>query len=140
MNWYLDALRQVTNFKGRSRRKAYWMFFLINLLIAMTLVIIDKTMGWTFGAQKAGITSTVYVMASTLPHLALSVRRLHDVGRSGWWSMLGVMFGLSPNILSLAMLVTLYVLLVLKGQEGTNKYGPNPKGDGHNPDPGQALA
>ena len=80
MNWYLDVLKKYAVFSnGRSRRKEYWMFFLINIIIAIVLGFIEGIMG------GPGIISSLYSLAVLLPEIGVSIRRLHDTNRSGWW-------------------------------------------------------
>ncbi len=80
--WYLKVLRQYTDFSGRARRREYWMFVLANFIIAFVLGIIDTIIGW------GQILSGIYSVALLLPSLAVAVRRLHDIGKSGWWLFL----------------------------------------------------
>ena len=113
MNWYLDAWKNYANFKGRARRKAYWMFVLIWLIAAMILVAIDNALGTN------GIFAGLYFLASFVPLLALAVRRLHDIGKSGWWFFIQLV----PIIGGIWYLI----LMVTDSQPGSNEYGPNPK-------------
>jgi uncharacterized membrane protein YhaH (DUF805 family) len=122
MNWYLDAFRNYAKFDGRSRRRAYWLFMLFNIIALWILLAVDLFTG-TFSAETGvGLLSGIYCVAVLVPSLALSVRRLHDIGKSGWW----VLIGLVPII---GGLVLLY-FAVLDSQPGDNVYGPNPKGVG----------
>lgn len=121
MRWYLAALRKYAVFTGRSRRREYWAFTLINTLIGLVVLSLDLTVG------RAGALSTLYCLATLLPSIAVSVRRLHDSGRSGWWLLLAFV----PFFGGLALLV----LMLLDSQPGTNQYGPNPKGRSSNAPP-----
>ncbi|NEC86295.1 DUF805 domain-containing protein [Streptomyces sp. SID12501] len=112
MNYYLDVLKKYVVFSGRARRKEYWMFALISIVISIVLTIIDKFIG-------VQILSTVYALAVFLPGLALNVRRLHDTGRSGWWLLI--------VFVPLVGAITLLVFACLEGDQGENKYGHNPK-------------
>ena len=117
MNWYLDILKnKYATFSGRARRKEYWMFFLINLLIAMAIGIVEAMIG------LGGILGLLYALAMLIPGIAVSVRRLHDTGRSGWWLLIGFI----PFIGWIVVLV----FMVLDSQPGDNQYGPNPKAAG----------
>jgi uncharacterized membrane protein YhaH (DUF805 family) len=120
MNWYLQALRQYATFEGRSRRKEYWFFVLFNMLAVIALAIVDDLAGTFSEEAQMGLFSGLYLLAVFIPGLAVSVRRLHDIGRSGWW----VLIGLIPILGSLVLLV----LAALDSQPGGNRYGPNPKG------------
>jgi len=117
-SWYLDGWRNCLNFAGRSRRKAYWMFALFNLVASIIAGILDGLFG--LGRDGGyGLFGGLYGLAALLPGLSLAVRRLHDTGRSGWWLLLVL-------VPFLGWLVIL-VFLVTDSQAGLNKYGPNPK-------------
>ncbi|MBD0708704.1 MULTISPECIES: DUF805 domain-containing protein [unclassified Streptomyces] len=112
MNWYLEAFKKYAVFSGRARRKEFWMFGLFNFLVSLVLVIIDNVVGYP-------VLTPLYGLASLLPSLGLSIRRLHDTGRSGWW----ILFSLVP----LVGAIVLFVFSVLDGDQQENQYGPNPK-------------
>lgn len=118
MNWYLEVLRKYAVFKGRARRKEYWMFTLFSTIIMILLVVADRTLG-TGDAASFGILTGIYVLAVLIPSLAVGVRRLHDTGRSGWW----LLFGIVPLIGGIVILV----FTVQDSETGGNQYGPNPK-------------
>ena len=118
MNWYLDAWKNYANFKGRARRKAYWMFILFNLIALAVLGLIESTIGLS-GQNGYGILTGLYSRAMILPLIALAVRRLHDTGRSGWWILIGLVPLVGP--------IVLIVFYVTDSQPGSNQYGPNPK-------------
>jgi uncharacterized membrane protein YhaH (DUF805 family) len=119
MNCYLEVLKKYAVFSGRARRKEYWMFFLFNLIIYVVLALIDGLMG-TFSPQAGlGVLSGLYSLAVLIPSIAVTVRRLHDTGRSGWW----ILIALVPFIGGIVLLV----FMVLDSQPGENQYGPNPK-------------
>src|SRR4051795_1354498 len=79
MQWYLSVVKNYTGFQGRARRKEYWMFALINVIISIILSFVEK------GAHIAPILTSIYSLAVLLPSIAVGMRRLHDTGRSGWW-------------------------------------------------------
>jgi uncharacterized membrane protein YhaH (DUF805 family) len=112
MQWYLAVLKNYVGFSGRARRKEYWTFTVISVLIMVVLMIIDKAAG-------TGFLTGIYGLAVLIPSLAVTVRRLHDTGRSGWW----VLIGLIPFVGGLILLVFTF----LEGQPNANDYGPNPK-------------
>jgi uncharacterized membrane protein YhaH (DUF805 family) len=120
VNWYLTVLKKYADFSGRARRMEYWMFSLISLLIMCGLVIVDAMLGVDIGEQGIGILSAIYVLAVLVPSLAVSVRRLHDTDRTGWW----VLVGLVPFVGDIVLLI----FFVLDGTPGDNRFGPNPKG------------
>ena len=120
MNWYVEVLKKYAVFSGRARRKEYWFFVLFNLIISFVLGLIDGAMG--FGEKGgAGPLGAVYSLAVLIPSLAVSVRRLHDTGRSGWW----LLIGLIPCV----GFIVLIVFMVQDSDPGDNQYGPNPKAD-----------
>lgn len=117
MDWYLEALRNYAVFEGRARRREYWFFVLFNSIIFIVLAIVDSVMSSSeFGP---GILSGIYSLAVFIPGLAVTVRRLHDTGRSGWW----ILIELVPIIGAIVLLVFLFT----DSEPGTNEYGPNPK-------------
>ena len=118
MNWYLDVLKKYFVFQGRARRKEYWMFTLFNMLAYIVLMIVEGVLGMG-GEGGIGLLSTIYTLAVLLPALGVSVRRLHDTGRSGWW----LLISLVPLIGGIVLLV----FLILDSQPGANQYGSNPK-------------
>ena len=90
MDWYLKAVRDnYMNFEGRARRKEFWMFTLVNLIIYIVLDIVETVMGLEI-FYNSGLLTTIYSLALVLPSLAVGVRRLHDTDKSGWWILIGV--------------------------------------------------
>ncbi|MEN8374795.1 MAG: DUF805 domain-containing protein [Gemmatimonadota bacterium] len=119
MNWYLTALKRFGDFSGRSRRREYWWFILMVWVLAIVLFFVDLTLG-TGSETGYGLFSGLFSLAMFVPLLSVSVRRLHDTGRSGLWLL--ILF--VPILGALAILV----LALLDGQPGDNRFGPNPKG------------
>lgn len=109
MEWYLKVLKNYAGFDGRARRKEYWMFILINTVITYALMYIGIKMGFA-------MLSTIYSLAVIIPSFAVAVRRMHDVGKSGWY-----------------ILIPIYnlILAVTDSVPGPNEYGPNPKDIGN---------
>ena len=122
MEWYLKVMRDnYANFNGRARRKEYWMFTLFTLLFALLVGIVIgilSAVGET-AVIIAGILAVVWYFAHLVPGLAVTVRRLHDTGKSGWFYL----FALIPYIGSLII----FIFTVIEGDKGDNKYGPDPK-------------
>ncbi|HEX6928474.1 MAG TPA: DUF805 domain-containing protein [Gammaproteobacteria bacterium] len=118
MHWYLDVLKKYALFTGRARRKEYWMFSLFNLVISFVLGFIDGLLG-IVTPLGVGILGGVYTLAVLLPVVALTVRRLHDGNRSGWWCLI--------VLVPIAGPLALLVLMILEGTAGENRFGPNPK-------------
>lgn len=112
-NYYLEVLKKYAQFDGRARRSEYWYYTLVNLIITLVL---------TFGFQSivglSGllIIKNVYSLATLIPSIAVGIRRMHDVGKSGWYILIPF------YNLYLACQDSVY---------GTNAYGPNPKGIGN---------
>ncbi|MDO6655237.1 DUF805 domain-containing protein [Anaerobacillus sp. 1_MG-2023] len=113
MNWYLKVLKNYVNFQGRARRKEYWMFTLFNVIFSIVLTIVESL------ADISPFLTSIYSLFIILPSLAVTVRRLHDTGRSGWW----VLIGLIPLIGSLVILV----FTCLDSDVEENRFGKNPK-------------
>lgn len=117
MKWYVKCMQNYAVFSGRARREEYWMFVVFNIIFSMAAVVVDVIM------MSIGIPfllfSSLYALALFIPSLAVSVRRLHDTGKSGWlWLLAIVPIG---NIV-------LLVLLATEGTRGANCYGGDPKG------------
>lgn len=117
MNWYLKVLKQYVDFSGRARRTEYWMFALMSFLFSITLALIDYLMGTM--VMGSGILSGLYSLAVLIPGLAVTARRLHDIGKSGKWFFIA--------FIPVVGAIWLLVLLVTNGQVGENKYGADPK-------------
>ena len=114
MDWYLNVLKNYFGFGGRARRKEYWMFILISVIISAILNVIQSVIGMEIPAL-----SLIYSLAVLLPSIAVGVRRLHDTERSGhrMWLML------IPVIVSIILLV----FFCQNGTSGSNRYGNDPK-------------
>ena len=117
MNWYITALKRYAVFEGRAQRQEYWFFLLFNILISIALSMLDGALVVT--GSGIGVLSLIYALAVFLPGLAVTVRRLHDTDRSGWW----VLIGLVPVIGSIVLLV----FMAIDGTPGPNRFGSNPK-------------
>lgn len=127
MNWYLKVLKQYADFDGRARRKEYWMFFLFHLIVTIVAAVLDNLLGIAIDGIGYGALYFLYAFGTFVPGLAVSVRRLHDIGKSGWMMLVGLI----PIIGS----IWLIVLMCSEGTQGENEYGKNPKEilDGDNP-------
>lgn len=106
MNYYLAVLKKYAEFNGRARRSEYWYFFLFNILIGIGLTFIGVMIKFPF-------LGNIYSLAVLIPGIAVAVRRMHDVGKSGWF-----------------ILIPIYnlILACTDGDRGANEYGPDPKG------------
>lgn len=122
MNWYLKVLKQYADFNGRARRKEFWMFGLMSFLIVLAAYIL---IGISIVAEAPVLAVVCYVLiaiyslAILIPTLAVSVRRLHDIGKSGVWYLINFV----PVIGSIWFLI----LMITDSQPGANQYGANPK-------------
>jgi uncharacterized membrane protein YhaH (DUF805 family) len=119
MEWYLKVLRNYVGFTGRARRKEYWMFILFNIIFAIAAMILDNALGIAIEDVGYGPIYILYGLALFLPGLAVAVRRLHDVGKSGWFLFIA--------LIPLIGTIWLLVLLAKDGEPGMNQYGINPK-------------
>jgi uncharacterized membrane protein YhaH (DUF805 family) len=113
-DWYLNCIRgHYADFEGRARRTEYWMFTLVNIIVAIVIAMIGRIIHFE-------VLSTLYSLAVLLPGIAVGVRRLHDTGRSGWWWLI--------LLIPLVGAIWLIVLFAIGGDQGSNQYGADPKG------------
>jgi uncharacterized membrane protein YhaH (DUF805 family) len=120
MTWYIKVLKSYAVFTGRASRQEFWMFCLFSSVVSTTLTVIDVMTGIINDRNLFGI-NTLYSLAVMLPSLGVSIRRLHDTGRSGWKWLLGLIPFVGP--------VLLLVFFCQDSQPQANEYGPNPKAD-----------
>ncbi len=118
VNWYLKVLKNYVTFDGRARRKEYWLFFLINLIISIILSVVDSFIAGSV-ANDIGLLSSIYSLAVFLPGIAVSIRRLHDTGRTGWWLLL--------VLIPLIGAIVLLIFMAQDSKPGVNRFGANPK-------------
>ena len=113
MEWYLKVVRDnYANFNGRASRQEYWMFFLFNMIFAIVIMGIDIILG-------LGFLNVIYSLVVMIPGMAVNIRRLHDIGKSGWM----VLIVLIPCIGAFWLLY----LMVQDSSPLDNEYGPSPK-------------
>ncbi len=105
--WFLDAFRRYAEFGGRSRRSAYWWFFLLQFILQFLLGLLLPVL------------ATLHWIVSLLPGIAVATRRLHDTDRSGWWWLI--------NLIPILGQIVFVVFLASDGTRGANRYGPDPK-------------
>jgi uncharacterized membrane protein YhaH (DUF805 family) len=118
MNWFVTALKRYARLSGRAGRPEYWYFILIYLLASALLSIVDGIVG-TYNAKAGiGLLSGLWGLALLVPWLAVSVRRLHDIGRSGWWVLIG--------FVPLVGFVVLLVFACTRSEPAANRYGAGP--------------
>ena len=113
MKWYLKVWKQYADFKGRARRKEFWMFVLFNMIVVSAISIFDYIL---FGSY---VVYYIYALAAFIPSLAVGVRRLHDIGKSGWWMLI--------SLIPLVGQIWFIVLMCQDSQQENNQYGENPK-------------
>ena len=113
MHWFLDPVKNhYFDFEGRATRKQYWMFVLMYIIISIIVELIDVALG-------LGFLGAILSLVLLAPSLGIAARRLHDIGRSGWWQLIGLI----PIIGWIIMIVWL-----VTDSAPDNQYGPNPKG------------
>lgn len=118
MNHYKNAFKKYADFRTRARRSEYWYFALFNALFILVLSLLDTVLG--FGNDDTlGIFAALYSLVVVIPSLAVCVRRLHDIGKSGWWIFVAIV----PFVGALI----LFLFAIRDSQPGVNQYGPNPK-------------
>ena len=136
MDWILLPFRRVFDYSGRSRRREYWLYVVFALVLVLLVGRLPQAISNTFGS--------FLIIGLAVPGLAVTVRRLHDVGRSGWWIAMPIvpflfwaialvggfssetLFHVVMPIIILAPFA-LAVLLLFDGKRGPNPYGPDPK-------------
>ena len=123
MNYYIKVLQQYADFNGRARRKEYWMFVLVQTIVMIGLMILDSILGLDFELQGIslgyGYLYLIGVIVHFIPSLAVLVRRLHDVGKSGWFYFI--------FLIPIIGIIWLLVSICTEGQKEDNKWGSDPK-------------
>ena len=114
MKYWVGCWKKYATFSGRARRKEYWMFVLFNMLIAFGVNVVDAVLG------MEGLLGGLYSLAVLIPGWAVFTRRMHDIGKSGWWWLIG--------LVPVVGAIVLIVFACTDSQPGDNAYGPNPKG------------
>lgn len=129
MKWFIKAFRQYADFSGRASRQEFWMFVLFNLLFAMAWAFVAGLLTGLFGDSFDHDSDrlifmykliAIYYAVTTVPAMAVGVRRLHDTGRSGWWMLV--------SLIPFVGGIWLIVLMCLDGSAGDNRYGSPPDG------------
>ena len=147
LDWALRPIKKYAVFHGRAPRAEYWWYYLATVVVGIPVRLLDKG----FGTHQT--LSTILDLALLLPWLGVTIRRLHDIDRSGWW-LLGLVGAIgvaafvvlgtgvdSPGsralpftamiiaiLVLLAVVVTFLIFMVLPGTDGSNRYGPDPYG------------
>ena len=113
------CLSKYVDFSGRARRSEFWYFFLFSVLVQVVTGILDGIIGTDFDDSSGGLISTVASLALFLPSIAVSARRLHDIGKSGWWQLLAII-----PIIGWIIVIIWYCTDTSRGD---NEHGPAPK-------------
>ena len=167
MSWYGLAITNYFNFNGRARRKEYWMFYLFAIIISIIAMILDIALGIdftysTFYGQESlyyGPIYTIVALFHIIPMYSITVRRLHDSDRTGWWffgpilamlsavlifaMMAGMSYSMNIRLLmyiggiiaivgyigSIGVLIASFVFMFFDGTKGDNRFGPSNKYD-----------
>jgi len=122
VNFFIDAIKNYATFKGRATRQQYWMFYLFYIIFYIILAVLENSLGLTIGDKGdfgEGILTLIYSLGLLIPSLAILARRLHDIGRSGWW----ILLILIPLIGGLVI----FIFTVLDSQRQANEYGESIK-------------
>jgi len=114
MKWYLEVLKKYTVFNGRARRSEYWYFVLFNTIAMVGCSIIDAIIN-----SEIGIVGLIYALAVLLPNIGVTIRRLHDIGKSGWWQLI--------VIIPIIGWIFFIIWTTKDGDIEENQYGVNPK-------------
>jgi uncharacterized membrane protein YhaH (DUF805 family) len=109
-----SVLTQYTGFSGRARRSEFWWYSLFTFVVYLVVALLDAALHTT-------VLGLIVALGLLLPSLAVTVRRLHDTGRSGWWILIG--------LIPLAGAIVLLVFECTDSEPGPNRFGPSPKDD-----------
>ena len=115
------VFEKYADFSGRASRKEYWMFTLIHFIISLLIGFVAGFIAGLTGIELFIYTGFIYALAVLIPCITVSVRRLHDIGKSGWWLLVAFV----PFIGGIVLLI----FALIPSEEGSNAYGPNPYGD-----------
>ncbi|QKE72042.1 DUF805 domain-containing protein [Arthrobacter citreus] len=154
MSWYIKVLKNSFNFSGRARRKEYWRFTLTNTLINF---LITGVLVSTKASFVVNIMAIIYNVLMFIPSLSVSIRRLHDIGKNGWWLLISVLpflwvlplfllpiaqvfeinlqyqlvglVGIFVFLLTIICFIVMITFFCIDSQKGENQYGANPKGE-----------
>jgi uncharacterized membrane protein YhaH (DUF805 family) len=123
MNHFTAALKKYAVFTGRSSRSEYWYFILFCLLISVMISFVEGFFQGLFGVSSSEtqfpILGPAFQLAMLIPSISISVRRLHDISKSGWWLLL--------DLIPIVGWIIIFCFSVMDSTQGDNIYGPNPK-------------
>lgn len=116
MNGYTTAMRRYAEFSGRSSRAEFWQFVLVIVAVSIVANLLDVLVFGMPGGESVGLLGGIVSLVHIVPGLAVSVRRLHDIDRTGWWVLLG--------LVPIVGFIVLVVFYATPGMRGGNRYGP----------------
>lgn len=119
MNWFFVVLKKYAVFSGRAQRREFWYFGLVATVVALSLFAIDVATDTYDREAGVGLLSGIFLVATLLPSIAVGVRRLHDIGKSGWWWLV--------SLIPFVGTIILLIMCAQPGESGSNQYGPDPK-------------
>lgn len=109
---FIEVFQKYADFGGRAKRSEFWSFAIVDTIIRIALFVLALQVSWWLLALLS-----LYGLVVFIPGWAVTVRRLHDTGRSGWWLLL--------SLVPLGVLVLF--IFYLMGSDGDNEYGPEPR-------------
>lgn len=113
---YTNAMRKYAVFRGRASRSEFWSFYAVYLIATVAVIMLDQSYFGTL-RDESGVITMLFAAVHALPGMAVQVRRLHDINRSGWWILV--------NLTGIGVFAMIIVAM-LKGTDGTNNFGPEP--------------
>ena len=111
MNWFISVMKRFGDFNGRASRTEYWMFFLFCIIFSLLIGFTSGFVGHFIGDWFPALINLLFTLVTFVPSIAVAIRRMHDIGRSGWWILVPIVG---------------FVFLCLPSNEGENEYGPVP--------------
>lgn len=127
-----SGFKKYAVFRGRASRSEFWYWVLFYIIVGIIVSILDNLFGFQINTvtdletgesvtavYNPGWLSSIWSLVVLLPTIAVSVRRLHDVNKSGWWWWLGIICCIGPLIL-------IFAFYIKQGDAGDNNYGPPP--------------
>ena len=160
LEWMLMPLKRYAEFSGRSRRKEFWLFQLLNIIVTAVFlgpiyrIMIGNMMSQMAAAQDGtysaaassgfqygdhpiaiafGAIGVIWALFVLIPGIAVTIRRLHDRDMSGWWYLGFIVLSIIP-LIGIVASIGFLVVMCLEGTKGTNRFGADPKGGGTSPE------
>lgn len=118
MEWVFAAFKRTFEIRGRSRRKEYWLYTLFIIVMTIILLVVDSAFE-LYIDEDTGMLSTLFLLATFITSFTVTIRRFHDIGKSGWWILL--------NFIPFIGTIVIFVFTVLNSEPKTNAYGEDPK-------------